>query len=300
MARRQRGGFLPVQKNRAYFKRYQTKYRRRREGKTDYARRRKLVSQNMTKYNVPKYRLVVRKTNRYIITQIVYSKLIGDQVLASAYSNELKRYGVVAGYNNYASSYATGLLLARRLLKQLGLDAQYEGVKVANGDYFVVNWDKTRRPFQAFLDVGLARTTTGANIFGALKGAVDGGLYVPHSAKRFPGFEKGEYDPSGHRARIYGIHVANYMKSLESEDSKKFQAQFSQYIAGGVNGKNLEEMYKKAHAAIRANPLREQKSQEKKVSTIKSYKKPKMSLKEKKYRAQQKKAALEKKLGVTA
>ena len=34
--------------------------------------------------------------------------------------------------------------------------------------------------FRCFLDVGLARTTTGARIFGAMKGAVDGGLDIPH------------------------------------------------------------------------------------------------------------------------
>lgn len=37
--------------------------------------------------------------------------------------------------------------------------------------------------------MGLARTTTGARVFGAMKGAVDGGLNVPHSLKRFPGYD---------------------------------------------------------------------------------------------------------------
>lgn len=35
-------------------------------------------------------------------------------------------------------------------------------------------------PFRAFLDVGLVRTTTGARVFGAMKGAADGGLDIPH------------------------------------------------------------------------------------------------------------------------
>lgn len=43
--------------------------------------------------------------------------------------------------------------------------------------------------FRCYLDVGLARTTTGARVFGAMKGAVDGGLNVPHSLKRFPGYD---------------------------------------------------------------------------------------------------------------
>lgn len=51
-------------KNKAYHKRYQTKWRRRREGKTDYYARRRLIAQDKRKYNSPKYRLVVRITNR--------------------------------------------------------------------------------------------------------------------------------------------------------------------------------------------------------------------------------------------
>jgi large subunit ribosomal protein L5e len=51
-------------KNKAYHKRFQTKWRRRREGKTDYARRNRLVVQDKRRYNSPKYRLVVRFTSR--------------------------------------------------------------------------------------------------------------------------------------------------------------------------------------------------------------------------------------------
>merc|ERR1712137_756546 len=69
-------GFVKVVKNKAYYKRYQVKYRRRREGKTDYQARRKLVAQDKNKYNSKKYRLVVRFTNKDIIAQIVYPKLL--------------------------------------------------------------------------------------------------------------------------------------------------------------------------------------------------------------------------------
>lgn len=82
---------------------------------------------------------------------------------------------------NYAAAYATGLLLARRLLKKLKLDTVYAGVKEANGAEFnVEDVDGQPGAFQCFLDVGLARTSTGAKIFGALKGAADGGLHIPH------------------------------------------------------------------------------------------------------------------------
>jgi len=47
-----------------------------------------------------------------------------------------------------------------------------------------------RKPFKAFLDVGLARITTGNKVFGAMKGCADAGVHVPHSVKKFPGFKK--------------------------------------------------------------------------------------------------------------
>ncbi|KAJ2810818.1 60S ribosomal protein L5, partial [Coemansia sp. 'formosensis'] len=105
--------FVKLQKNKAYFKRYQVKYRRRREGKTDYYARKRLITQAKNKYNSPKYRLVVRFTNTDIICQIVYAKIQGDIVLASAYAHELPRYGVKVGLTNWAAAYATGLLVAR-------------------------------------------------------------------------------------------------------------------------------------------------------------------------------------------
>lgn len=73
-------GFIKVVKNKAYFKRYQVKFRRRREGKTDYFARKRLVVQNKNKYNTPKYRLVARFTNTDIITQVTYATIEGDKV----------------------------------------------------------------------------------------------------------------------------------------------------------------------------------------------------------------------------
>jgi large subunit ribosomal protein L5e len=90
-------------KNTAYFKRYQVKYRRRREGKTDYYARKRLVTQAKNKYNSPKYRLVVRFTNTDVICQIVYAKLQGDVVMSAAYSHELPKYGVKVGLTNWAA-----------------------------------------------------------------------------------------------------------------------------------------------------------------------------------------------------
>jgi len=136
----------------------------------------------------------------------------------------LKKFGLTAGLTNYASSYATGLLIARRLLKQLGMDSKYKGVEKVTGEEYDVEEeaDENRRPFRAVLDIGLVHTTTGNRVFGALKGAIDGGLLIPYSEKRFPGFAEDEdgdcnYDAKIHRERIFGAHVDKYIANLKGD-----------------------------------------------------------------------------------
>jgi len=250
-------GFIKVVKNSTYFKRFQVKFRRRRQGKTDYYARKRLVVQDKNKYNTPKYRLIVRYTNKDIVAQIASSKIEGDHILAAAYSHELPNYGVKLGLTNYSAGYCTGLLLARRVLKKLKLDAIYEGVTEPNGeDYNVEEKGDGPRPFRANLDIGLAKTTTGARIFSVLKGAVDGGILVPHSVRRFAGYdeEKKTLDADVLRKYIYGGHVADYMALLQDEDAEAYKRQFADYLKLGISSDKVEGIYKKAHAAIRKDP----------------------------------------------
>merc|ERR1712048_726619 len=184
-------------------------------------------------------------------------RLEGDIVICAAYSHELPRYGVKVGLTNYAASYCTGLLLARRILQKFKLDSVYEGNTNVDGSmYAVEDNDDGPGAFRACLDVGLARTSTGAKVFAAMKGAVDGGLDIPHSEKRFPGYdaESKELNADVHRQHIFGLHVAEYMKSLQEEDEEQFKKHFSRFIKNGVTADSMEGMYKKAHAAIRADP----------------------------------------------
>lgn len=112
------------------------------EGKTDYFARKRLVVQDKNKYNTPKYRMIVRLSNRDICCQvrdsgtrvsfvqqhvrnvltpwllsfqIAYAKIEGDHIVSAAYSHELPKYGITVGLTNYAAAYCTGLLLARRV-----------------------------------------------------------------------------------------------------------------------------------------------------------------------------------------
>jgi len=102
----------------------------------------------------------------------------------------------------------------------------------------------------------LKRTSTGSRVFGALKGASDGGLYIPHNEKRFPGYdtESKELDAEVLKKYIFGGHVAEYMESLEEEDDERFKKQFSTYLADGVGSEDIEEIYTNAYAAIREDP----------------------------------------------
>ena len=61
-------------------------------------------------------------------------------------------------------------------------------------------------------------------MFGALKGASDGGIFIPHNAKRFPGYdvESKELDAEVLKKYIFGGHVAEYMESLEEEDDERY------------------------------------------------------------------------------
>ena len=149
--------------------RYFVPFRRRREGKTDYYQRTRLIVAD-----VP--RMVVRKTNRHIIVQLVTAELDGDRTLVAANSAELEKYGYRGSTSSTPAAYLTGMLFAVKAKK-----AQQDS---------------------AILDIGLNRATPGARVFAALKGAVEAGLEIPHGE---------EILPSDERAK--GAHIAAYNKN---------------------------------------------------------------------------------------
>jgi len=254
--------FVKVLKNASYFKRFQVAKRRRREGKTDFHARKKMVRQDKNKFNNRKYRLIVRFTNSRCICQVAYATIRGDFVIAQANSKDLTHFGIPVGHTNYAAAYATGLLCARRVLKKMELDGTFKGKEALDGEeYHVEDEEGERRPFKCILDVGIRTTCVGARMWGALKGAVDGGLHVPHSTKNFPGYkpaeEKGaeaEYDAEAHKARIFGEHVKEYMEMLQEEDPTKYEAHFAKFVAAGIEPDGMEDMYSGAHEKIREDP----------------------------------------------
>jgi large subunit ribosomal protein L18 len=149
--------------------RYFVPFRRRREGKTDYYQRTRLIVAD-----VP--RMVVRKTNRHIIVQLVTAELDGDRTLVAANSAELEKYGYKGSTSSTPAAYLTGMLFA---------------VKA-----------KKAEQRSAILDIGLNRATPGARVFAVLKGAVEAGLDIPYGE---------EILPSDERAK--GAHIAAYNKN---------------------------------------------------------------------------------------
>ncbi|MCX8171332.1 MAG: 50S ribosomal protein L18, partial [Candidatus Bathyarchaeota archaeon] len=166
---------------------YNVPFRRRREGKTDYRLRKKLIMSDLP-------RLVVRKTNRNIIVQLVRATVIGDVVVASAHSRELrKKYGWLGDLNNLPAAYLTGLLC--------GLKAAEKNVG------------------EAILDIGLHTPSKGAAIFAAMKGFIDAGIEVPHDESILPD-----------ESRIRGEHIAKYARMLASEKMEEYSRYFSDYL----------------------------------------------------------------------
>merc|ERR1712216_792005 len=235
-------GFIKVVKNKAYFKRFQVKYKRRREGKTDYYARKRLVTQDKNKFGTPKYRFVVRFTNKDIICQVVSSKLKGDICHTAAYAHELPRYGLSVGLTNYSAAYCVGLLCARRLLQKYGLDEKFEGTEEVTAEFedcFVHNEDDDDED--------------GPKAFHAL---LDGGLEIPHNEKKFYGYDpdEGEYDAESNRERILGGHVSQYMESMQEEEPEEYEEKFKKYIEAGIEPDGMEDLYLGVHKAIREDP----------------------------------------------
>lgn len=132
---------------------YKVAFRRRREGKTNYAARMKLVSYD-------KARLVVRVSNAQATVQVINYAPEGDLTVASAVSKQLAKYGYLGHTGNLTSFYLTAYLCAKRALAK--------GIE------------------NAILDIGLKSPIKGSKVFAALKGAIDAGLEVPHGDFIFP------------------------------------------------------------------------------------------------------------------
>ena len=157
----------------------QVLYRRKQEGRTHYPKRlRFLLSQ--------KPRLVVRFTNTRVLGQLVHFDAQGDRVEAAVDSAGLKKLGWPYSCKNLPAAYLAGFWLGRK----------------ATGK-------------EAILDTGFSTPLPRGRFYAFLRGALDGGLQIPHQGEIFPPAE-----------RLQGNHITSYLQ----EKKKGTGQQFAQYL----------------------------------------------------------------------
>ncbi len=157
---------------------YRVKFRRRREGLTDYYLRTKLLKSGLP-------RVVVRVSNKHVRVMIVSSKPFGDITLASAFSQELRKFDWPFSLNNTPAAYLTAYLAGLRCLKK-GFS---EGI----------------------LDIGLHKPVKGGRVYAACSGLLDAGFKVRVNESMLP-----------EESRIRGGHIVNYFKASGGKGFSKY------------------------------------------------------------------------------
>ena len=143
--------------------------RRRRENKTDYLKRLKLLKSDRP-------RIVFRKTNKYLNAQYVTSDEAQDKVIFSISSGNLLDYGwdekAKGSLKSITASYLTGYLTGKKILKE-----------------------KLEEPI---IDFGMIRALHKTKVFAFIKGLIESGIKIKSDEGAFP-----EED------RINGEHLKN-------------------------------------------------------------------------------------------
>ncbi|KUE74167.1 50S ribosomal protein L18 [Candidatus Methanomethylophilus sp. 1R26] len=133
--------------------RYNVAFRRRREGRTNYYTRRKLLASHET-------RAVVRRSNKNITVQFADFTMTGDKIIAAADTKQFKALGWEHSCSSIPAAYLVGYAA--------GLKAKKAGVEYA------------------VLDLGMQNPQHGGVLFAVAKGIIDAGVEVPASEDVFP------------------------------------------------------------------------------------------------------------------
>lgn len=128
-------------------------YKRKREQKTNYSSRLKLLLSRTP-------RLVARFTNQRVIAQVILFSSSGDKVDVAVDSSTLRKFGWNYSLKNIPASYLTGLLVGKKALQK--------------GCSTVI------------FDTGFKTPLQKGKVYAFLKGVVDSGLEVPYEGELFP------------------------------------------------------------------------------------------------------------------
>lgn len=186
---------------------YKVPLKRRIEGKTNYYKRYSMVKSGQ------KIRVVIRRTNNYVVVQIMEFAPRGDVTRVAVHSKVLSKFGWKGDCNNTSAAYLAGLVA--------GLKATQIGI------------------VRAVPDIGLHRPIKGARVFAAVRGLRDAGVEVPASDEVLPPDD-----------RIRGEHIAKYAKALSSENEEMFKKLFSKYLERGLDPRSLPQHFDEVKANI--------------------------------------------------
>lgn len=145
-------------------------FRRKMQGKTNYKKRLALLKSG-------KLRLVVRKSNKHMLVQLVKYGDVGDEVIKTLTTKKLSEYGWGSNTSNIPAAYLIGFLMGKEMKGK-----------------------------EAILDLGLQTPISGSKLFAVLKGAADAGLKIEFSEEVVPKQE-----------RLTGKHIENHAKSLKGK-----------------------------------------------------------------------------------
>ncbi len=185
---------------------YSVGFRRKREGRTDYRKRISLLKSG-------KARFVIRKSLKNMTVQIVKYNRGGDEVIVSARTNDLKKFGLKTSGGNIPSAYLAGFLAGKK--------AAEKGVK------------------EAVVDIGLHSSTKGSRLYAAVKGAADSGLKIPFPEDMAPPEEKINGKAIGDVLKMSGekgddARFSHYRKeNIKPEDINAYFESIKKNITGG-------------------------------------------------------------------
>lgn len=175
-------------------KKLNVQYRRKREGRTNYYKRLKLLKSRTQ-------RLVIRKSLKYLLLQLVEYRAAGDKVIISYNTKSLEKIGWKYSKKNLSAAYLGGLMIGK-----LGLSKKVK---------------------EAILDAGLHTSVKGSKIYAAVKGVNDSGLVIPCGKEMYPSEDRltGKHILA-HFNKIKGLNTLQYSK-LKQASFENMPAEFS-------------------------------------------------------------------------
>lgn len=171
----------------------QVLYRRKREQRTNYNKRLKLLLSS-------KPRLVVRFSNKQIRAQLVTFMPNHDHIVYALDSSSLRKFGWSYSLNNLPAAYLLGLLFGKNVLQ--------------------------KGQMEAVMDTGFLHPLSGGKLYAFVKGVIDAGLQVPMGEGIFPSEERimGKHIAAfamklkSDNKELYDQRFAQYLKSKQAPE----------------------------------------------------------------------------------